>query len=173
MMSEHTFTLILDGPVDDRLEDLFEAGCDDATFGKVDGVAYADFDRDARTFAEAVLSALQAVESVRGLRVLRVEPDDLVTQAEIAERLGRSRESVRLLVTGQRGSGGFPAPVSHARARARLWRWSDVAGWAWPDRQDELASARLIAALNARLEARALEPTLGDHQRHELARVLG
>ena len=131
-MSEYQFTLVISGEVDsdDAVDALFEAGCDDATIGTVDGVGYADFVREAPSFAAAVATAIRQVESVPGLQARRVEPDDLVTMAEIAERLGRSRESVRLLIRGARGPGGFPPPVSHLKAKSRLWRWSEVVVWA-------------------------------------------
>ncbi len=170
-MIEHTFTLILSGPVDERIADLFEAGCDDATFGEVDGVAYADFDREADSFIEAVVSAIRAISSVPGLRVRRLEPDDLVTAADIAQRLGRTRESVRLLISGQRGAGDFPAPVSHTQRRNRIWRWSDVVAWANPDDAHAIAMARLVAAINAKLDLQALEPELPEPERRALAAV--
>jgi len=81
-MPEYSFTVVIDGDVDALLDDLFDAGCEDATFGAVDGVHYADFDRTAPTFSQAVASALTAIESVDALRVIRVEPDDLVAAAE-------------------------------------------------------------------------------------------
>ncbi|CAN5143729.1 DNA-binding protein [soil metagenome] len=170
-MNVHTFTLILSGPVDERIDDLFEAGCDDATFGEIDGVAYADFDREADSFIEAVVSAIRAISSVPGLRVRRLEPDDLVTAADIAQRLGRTRESVRLLVSGERGDGGFPAPVSHTQRRNRIWRWSDVVAWANPDDAHAIAMARLVAAINAKLDLKALEPGLPEPERKALAAV--
>jgi hypothetical protein len=156
IMAEHSFTLILSGDVDAHLDELFEAGCDDGSFGAVDGVAYADFDREAPTLTEAIGSALAAVETVPGLRVLRIEPDDLVTMSDIAERLGRTRESVRLLVAGERGPGDFPPPLSHLRTRNRLWRWSEVAAWAGVTDGIAQAQAQTIAALNAALELRAM-----------------
>lgn len=159
-MAEHGFTLILDGPVDDHMDELFEAGCDDATLGSVAGIAHADFDREADTFAAAVVSAIHDITSVQGLRVVRVEPDDLVTAADIAQRLGRTRESVRLLITGQRGRGSFPAPIAHSQRRNRLWRWNEVAAWADPADEHAIAEARLIAAINAKLALQALEPEL-------------
>lgn len=159
-MNEYNFTLIIQGEVESRMDDLFEAGCDDATFGSVDGVPYGEFDREAVSFSEAVSSAIADVESVEGLRVRRVEPDDLVTAAEIAARLGRSRESVRLLIAGRRGVGDFPSPISHARQRNRLWRWSEVACWAGEATDSEMAHARVVAATNAALELRTLDPKL-------------
>ena len=124
-MSEHEFTLVIEGDLSDEgvVRALFEAGCDDATFGVIGGVGYGEFIRAAPSFSEAVLSAVHQVESVPSLRVRRVEPDDIVTMAEIAERLDRTRESVRLLIAGRRGPGGFPPPVSHGRERGRRWRW--------------------------------------------------
>lgn len=52
---------------------LYEAGCGDATFGVSNGMQTAEFDRDATEFAEAVASAIKAVESaVPGARVVEV-----------------------------------------------------------------------------------------------------
>lgn len=167
-MFEYSFTLVIDGDVEPHIDELFEAGCDDATFGSVDGVYYADFDREAETLGRAISSAMTDVESVSGLVVRRVEPDDLVTMAEIAERLDRTRESVRLLVAGERGAGDFPAPVSHLRSRNRLWRWSDVAEWAGEASSDEVSCARLIAAFNAALELRDKAPDLPEEDRNAL-----
>jgi len=166
-MSEYEFTLVLQGSLDDpAVEALFEAGCDDATLGEVDGVGYADFIREAPSFGEALRSAIEQVESVPGIRVARVEPDDLVTMSEIAQRLDRSRESVRLLVSGERGPGGFPPPVSHLKARTRLWRWSEVAAWA--ERHDQpidLSAATAIAAINAALTLRTTLAELAPSER--------
>ena len=82
-MPGYSFTLVIDGEVEAKLDDLFEAGCGDATFGSIDGVYYADFDREAETLGEATSSAVAGVESVGGLRVRRTEPDEPVTAREI------------------------------------------------------------------------------------------
>jgi predicted DNA-binding transcriptional regulator AlpA len=164
-MPEYSFILAIDGNVEEKVEDLFEAGCDDALFGSIDGAHYADFDREAPTLGVAISSALADIESVPGLQVRRVEPDDLVTMSEIAERLGRTRESVRLLIAGDRGPGDFPPPVSHLRSRNRLWRWSDVASWAGEANAEERAKARLIAAVNAALDLRTATPGLPESDR--------
>ena len=77
-MTVHHFTLILDGDVDGRADALRAAGCGDAAFGEIDGVPYADFERDAPSFADAVARASAAVSSV-GLRVVtafRIEPPE-------------------------------------------------------------------------------------------------
>ena len=174
-MSEHPFTLVIAGDLesDATIDALFEAGCDDATFGTVDHVGYGDFVREAPTLGEAVRSAIEQVESVPGLTALRVEPDDLVTMNEIAERMGRSRESVRLLIKGARGPGGFPPPVSHLKARSRLWRWSEVVDWAeqLPQPLDHRAAA-LVAAINAALTLRANASRLAPEDRKLVATLI-
>lgn len=173
-MSEYEFTLILQGGFDDAAVDaLFEAGCDDATLGEVDGVGSADFVRETPSFGEALRSAVEQVESVPGLRVARVEPDDLVTLSEIAERLGRSREGVRLLVAGERGPGDFPPPASHLKARTRLWRWSEVAAWAERHEQPiDRSVAVAIAAVNAALTLRTTLAELAPAERRLVASLV-
>ncbi len=155
-MTDYEFTLVIDGDLTDErtAAALFEVGCDDATFGVSDGIGYGEFIREASTLAEAVMSAIHQVESVASLRVVHLEPDDIVTMADIAERLERTRESVRLLIAGQRGPGGFPQPISHSRERSRLWRWSDVAEWLGGNEPEEREAARFMAAVNAALELR-------------------
>jgi hypothetical protein len=131
-MQDWNFTLVLDRDVmadDGLLDALFESGCDDASFGEIDGVFYAEFDREADAFAEAIFGAIRAIEAA-SVRVLAVaDPDDLVTAADIADAIGQSRESVRLYIAGQRGPGNFPPAVSHLWSRGRLWRWPAVAHW--------------------------------------------
>jgi len=156
-MTEYEFTLMIEGDLADQAiaAALFDAGCDDATFGVSDGCGYGEFLREAPTFADAVLSAIHQVETVSDLRVARIEPDDIVTASDIAERLDRTRESVRLLIAGRRGPGGFPAPISHSQERGRLWRWSDVAAWLERTEPEEREAARFVAAANAALELRS------------------
>lgn len=157
-MVEHEFSLLLDGELtDERLDALHEAGCDDMTFSTTDGVWFADVNREAPTFVRAVRSAVDDIEKVEGVRVRQLEYDGLVTMAEIADRLGRSRESVRLLINGDRGPGGFPPPASHARARTKLWNWQEVAAWANVD-EDLERSPRATSMINAALILRDMEP---------------
>jgi hypothetical protein len=178
-VSRYEFTLILEGPdilTDDGMDALFDAGCDDATFGAVDGQQYADFTREGDSLAAAVGSAIRQIEdAIPGLMVRRVEPDDLVTASEIARRTARSRESVRLLIAGERGRGRFPAPISNLKGR-RLWRWADVAQWltvSEPGIARLAADAGFIAALNAALEIRRHGSRLSSAQeRSEVARFL-
>ena len=158
-MPIHHFTLIVDGPdlQDDALADaVFEAGCDDAAIGRVDGIQYIDFDREAVSLDRAILSAVADLERIDGVDVVRIADAGLVSMADIAARIGRTREGVRLLITGARGPGGFPPPITDPRSRYRLWRWSDVACWFSKHFGEEsaIASDEMLAAFNAGLELR-------------------
>jgi predicted DNA-binding transcriptional regulator AlpA len=160
-MQTYTFLLVLDGPAlsENYVDRLYEAGCDDAALGARGTEQVAEFDRQAPTLAAALLSAIDDIESeVPEYRVLRVEPDDLVNATVIAERTGRSRESIRLLAKGQRGEGDFPKPVTWLDGSNQIWRWGEVAAW-FQDRGEAVGGStggapQFIAALNGVLETR-------------------
>jgi hypothetical protein len=184
-MQDWNFTLVLKGPNpledDDLLDRLFAAGCDDASFGEIDEVGFVEFDRESETFADALLSAIRDIESVQdGPRVVRIaDPDELVTAADIAERLDQSRESVRLYITGQRGPGGFPPAVSHLWSRGRIWLWPSVSDWclqagiAEPAEGWRHSETSIAAIINGVLASRALHPTLDPVEAKTLSAGLG
>lgn len=71
------------------------------------------FQREGRPdLLRAVLGALRDVETV-GLEPVRLVHGDWVTLADIAERIGRSREAVRLWTLGRIGPGRLPACPEH------------------------------------------------------------
>jgi hypothetical protein len=129
----HRFVLVLEGvsEPDDRIEyALFEAGCDDAILAFRNSVGYLEFDREADCLESAILSAVRDVDRAdHEVSVSHVEPDDIVNASEIARRLEYSREYVRLLVQGSRGTGGFPSPVSGVTGKTLLWSWASVLRW--------------------------------------------
>lgn len=130
-MSIFQFTLVLKGlhePSDDLENRLFDSGGDDALLYFREQTAYLDFEREEESFEAAILNAVLDVES-GGISVSSVEPGDLVTAAEIARRLGRSKESVRLLISGARGKGTFPVPVAGVTSKTKIWRWTEVLDW--------------------------------------------
>ena len=171
-MPLHEFTMIVDGPdLQDEgvIEALFEEGCDDALVGRTDGIQYLDFGRVADTFEEAVFTAIADVESVDGVKVVRLAEIGLLSMSDIAARTGRTRESIRLLVAGKRGPGGFPPPVTDPRSRYRMW-WSDeVHCWFSESlgEQVECWDSQVIAAVNAGLEfRRRLSGISAPHRAH-------
>lgn len=184
-MPSFNFTLIVEGAdlqTDEAQDALFKAGCDDATFGVVDGVQFAEFNREAGSYVQALMSAIAVIQrTIKGAHVVRVEPDELVTMSEIAERLNRSRESIRLLVNGDRGSGDFPAPVSHVRKRNRLWRWPDVLRWFATRYEAEFGDLlvdvpedpQITTMLNALLTYHRYEEAVDDDDRRKLEQITG
>lgn len=156
----HTFTLLLvnEHELTTELEDaLFEAGCDDGMLFSKNQVVYIKFDRDADSLEDAVVSAINDVESA-GFQVARVEPSDLVTSAEISRRANRSRQSVAQIIKGKRGKGGFPIPVAGVTSKTSVWSWAEVSNWLLKEEKiDDLfliKKAEVIRDVNETLELR-------------------
>jgi predicted DNA-binding transcriptional regulator AlpA len=90
-----------------------------------------------------------------GFDVLRVDQCSLVSASEIARRVNRSRQQIYQYMTGQRGPGGFPAPVFRFKEHSLLWRWSTVARWLADNdmiRAEEVENAEFIEAINGALD---------------------
>lgn len=153
-VNTHNFILILNTPIDEAASDLlFEAGLNDAAVTVFDGHPALDVDREAPTLLDAMSTAVTQAESVPGVQVLRVEDEELVSQADIAERTGRSRQAVNHWIKRDAESSGFPEPAYGASTRSPLWRWADVLMWLEPSaRVDD--RGRVIALANATLVAR-------------------
>lgn len=177
-MAIFEFTLVVEGPDvhgDKTVNALFEAGCDDALVRSSEGIQYLDFDREAESLEEAVLSAVAEIESVDGLKVVRLADAGLLSMADIAARTGRTRESVRLLVAGERGPGGFPPPVTDPRARYRLWRATEVERWMRTVANDEYEAHEdhVRVAINASLELRHHSSHMPDDRKSNVLALVG
>lgn len=144
-MEKYSFTVVATGvdyDTDDFVDRLFEAGCGDATVSVQKGAIILDFNRDDRSFAHALRSAIADVESA-GARVVHVEPDHLVNLSDIAARARITKAAVSLYTKGERGK-GFPAPVMRVTTDSPLWDWVEVARWL--HRQGRLTMADLLRA---------------------------
>lgn len=177
-MATHSFTLIVEGPdlqSDEVIDALFDAGCDDALVGRADGIQYLDFDREADSLEDAVLSAVAGIEQVDGVEVVRIADAGLVSMADIAARTGRTRESIRLLISGERGQGGFPAPVTDPRSRYRLWRISEVEQWlgVHTGQIEESRDDHVLAAISAGLKLRRHSAHVSSDRRGDLRDMVG
>jgi hypothetical protein len=84
-MPTYEFTVILANTpelTEERADELFEAGCVDATPGICNGIFSIDFHREANSLEEAIRSAVKDVE-LTGQQVTRVEIE-AQTMAEYA-----------------------------------------------------------------------------------------
>jgi hypothetical protein len=141
----YDFELLLSRPFyEAELDTLFQRTRGQVTVAFVRDV-HASVDRqgqaacvwDATTLAGAVMEIIDHIEaSAPGLRAVRLEPDPLLSIQEIADRVGRSVESVRQAIKGGRAAGRFDRPeirrafpVAETSTPHRLWRWSAVADW--------------------------------------------
>jgi hypothetical protein len=129
-MTTYEFCIIASG-LDPTAEDFearfYDAGCDDATVSFQKGHIIVDFAREANSIDDAISSAIEAVASA-GAKIDRVEPDPLVSLADIANRTAMTRAAMTQYSKGQRAR-DFPAPVARITSESPLWDWADVAVW--------------------------------------------
>jgi len=153
----YDFTIRLSMPVSDEQADaLFEAGFHDVTDGTDAGRGFICVTVEAQTISEALTHVLTVLDDI-GLDPIAVDDSDTVTTAQIAQRTGRSRESIRLLALGERGPGGFPLPLYDDPA---LYSWFEVARWFATELGEPVLphgeDAAMVAATSYLLRARAL-----------------
>ena len=129
-MKTYEFSVIASG-LDPQAEDFearfYEGGCDDATVSFQKGHIILDFAREAESIDIAISSAVEDVTSA-GATVDRVEPDPLVSLADIAARTDMSRAVMSLYAKEQRAE-GFPAPIAKVTSNSSLYDWATVAVW--------------------------------------------
>jgi hypothetical protein len=130
-MGQYNFTLRFalgkhDADPNQFVDRLFEEGCDDALVGLGRrGHIALDFDREAPSADEAILSALAAVQrAIPKARLVEATPD-LVGLTDIANLLGFSRQYMRKLVVEQ--GADFPLPVHEGKPA--IWHLSTVLSW--------------------------------------------
>jgi hypothetical protein len=160
-LTEYDFALVL-SHIDDATtkgaDALFAAGCDDATVSVRSGRVYVTFSRKAASMKDAILSAIRDVRVANiGADVLRIDECNLVTQAEIARKSGRSRQVISQYILGLRGPGGFPPPACNICDDHPLWYWCEVSYWLWQNdmlKEDVYREAETIDTVNNILELR-------------------
>jgi hypothetical protein len=166
-MKKYNFTIVASGldPTAADFEDrFFQAGCSDATIAFVKGVIVLEFEREARSFGHALISAVHDVQRT-GAVVKHIEPDYLVSLSDIAERSDLSRSAVSLFTKGERRE-GFPAPVARVTTDSPLWDWVHVARWMYRHRR-----LSLEAVVQAKIVREANRAVLETHGRIERSRL--
>ena len=103
-MKTHEFSIIASG-LDHEAEDFesrfYDAGCSDATIAFQKGHIIVDFAREAASIDDAISTAIDNVQKA-GAKVDRVEPDPLVSLADMASRAGVSRTTMTNYFKGKR-----------------------------------------------------------------------
>lgn len=132
LMREFAFGFVVSGLQEDdsvQLQAMETAGLTDCFLASTDGVVTVSFARPATDAVEAMTEAARDLASaLPDVSITRVDLD-LVTTSDIAERIGRTREYVRLLAEGRRGDGTFPAPIGWVGGNQRVWMWADINEW--------------------------------------------
>ena len=95
----------------------------------VDGIVEIDLEIEAMDPDAAVRAAVHLIEAaLPGATVSRVSLD-LVAAADIAERVGVSRQAVTNWAAGRRSGKQFPVPLGTLAGGTRVWSWSAVHPW--------------------------------------------
>ena len=165
-MKKFEFSIIASGlnpQADDFEQRFYDAGCDDALIAFQKGHIIVDFAREASSVSAAIASAVENVRAA-GATVDRVEPDPLVSLADIAARTHMSRAAMTQYSKGQRGQ-NFPSPVAKVTSDSPLWDWSSVAKWLYQHKKisrEEAIEAVAVRAANTAIENHTpkLEETL-------------
>ena len=152
----YQFTLVLknvDANTPDLEDSLYEAGCDDALICYRNGAVYLEFDREAASLEDAVISAINNVKSAPiDMDIASIAPENLVTESEIAKRLKMPRQTVSLWIKGERRE-GFPPPIMRLSEKSPLWQWDEVAKWLFKHKitvdQQLVDDALFFANINA------------------------
>jgi hypothetical protein len=130
-VSEYEFTLTFTLPspgvdVDDLVERLGAAGCDDAAIGVgVRGRVALSFMRQAESTATAVFSGITNVKTAIPDATLIEASPDLVGLTDVAELLHVTRQNVRKLILDCEA----PAPAPVHEGRPTIWHLAKVLGW--------------------------------------------
>lgn len=110
--------------LDDLIDKLFEAGCDDALIGSgKSGVIGLSFTREAVSAEEAFKSAIQNVQAALPTALLIEAKPDYAGITDIAEIIGCSRQNVQKLFSSS------DAPVPMHSGNTLLWHLSEALLW--------------------------------------------
>ena len=130
-MAEYDFTLkfditALECEPETLLDQLYEAGCDDAIIGiGQPGRIAINFTRNAASASAAVSSALTHVQTALPQAKLIEATPDFVGLTDIADILGCSRQNIRNLYIKYRSS--FPLPLHEGSTT--IWHLAKVLPW--------------------------------------------
>lgn len=108
---------------------IYEVGCDDSTVMHKGNTLIIEFNREADSYEEAVISAIKSLNQIEGLTVKSVDAGQYVGLADAAELSDMTRSALSKFAKGDRGDGTFPTPYLRAATIKPLYDWSEIASW--------------------------------------------
>ncbi len=175
MSNEYEFTLVLsdDATLTEELESaLYGGNCDDCLISSVAGRVVLTFTRTADSLKDAIVSAIADFRSSGvAADILFVDECNLVTQSEIARKVGKSRQWIHQL----KNTEGFPPPVCEITEGTPLWYWCEVVEWLSANGMVDanvVRDAHEVALINSALDfhhQRKHLPELADELADEMA----
>ncbi|WP_367971731.1 hypothetical protein RJD38_22195 (plasmid) [Vibrio scophthalmi] len=135
-MKTHDFALVVisskeldaDG-VCDLANQLFEAGAEDCTVGSSGKNIILEFDREADSYQDAVLSAIQEVKTINDIEIKSLDAGQFVGLSDAAEMSNLTRAALSSFSKGTRGDGTFPTPYLRVSSKSPLYDWAEIADW--------------------------------------------
>ena len=170
-MSEFEFTLTFTVPprtapdVDDLVERLGAAGCDDAVVGVgAWGRLALAFTREAPAASTALTSALADVRAAEPAAELVEAAPDLVGLTDVAVLLGVTRQNVRKLMLAC----DSPVPAPLHEGRPSIWRLAKILVWLRDEKDYRIPELLLETAEATRQANLAVEARDADRAAQEL-----
>lgn len=127
---------------------LADNGFDDAliTQERTGGRGVIEVDVASPLTRDEIRALMAQVGAWTQAQVIAVGPSVLVTAADVAQRIGRTRQNITQLASGTRGPGGWPLPVN-PDSRAPLWEWGRVALWLNANLDTDIPDSEIESAL--------------------------
>jgi hypothetical protein len=171
-VQEYSFTLKFNFPSsqvdsDAYIEQLYEAGCDDALIGiGKQGLIALEFMRSATSAFEAVSSAIVDVRKVIPDAILIEATPDFVGLTDTAKILGCSRQNIRNLIFN--GDPRSPSPVYEGTPS--IWHLAELLTWLREDKSYSIDDSIVEVAIvnmefNIARKWRKVSPDLQDNIR--------
>jgi predicted DNA-binding transcriptional regulator AlpA len=157
--------------IEQLIERLGEAGCDDATVGMgPSGRIALNFTREAPSASDAVLSAIRDIRgAIPGAELIEAAPD-YVGLTDVADLVGMSRQNLRKLMASHLD---FPTPV-HTGTHSQVWHLENVLQWlqaraTYQIEPQLIEVAQVAQQCNLAREASKLEPAAQQRLRELVA----
>ena len=175
-MTTYEFTLkfslpLSENDMDELVERLGEAGCDDALIGVGQpGRIALNFARKADNAFDAISSAVTDIKRVVPDAKLIEATPDLVGLTDVADIVGCSRQNIRKIMVSSGGT--FPPPVHEGKSA--IWHLSSLLVWLKESKSYQVADDLLeVASITMQFNVAKDMITIDKAQRAEILSLVG